>query len=97
MGPLCAGLAADRFAGLVKSQRACRRGGGIWEGLAESRPLLPGVVRGRSDRVPCWEVGVVGFFQVVLSWLLIYCAAEKEGSPSHMGLTSMADDWIEMG
>ena len=51
MGPLCAGLAADRLAGLVNSQRACQCSGGIWEGLAQSRPLLLGVVCGRLGRI----------------------------------------------
>lgn len=64
MGPLCAGLAADRLAGLVNSQRACQCSAGIWEGLVQSRPLLLGVACGRLDRTGCREGRVVRFFKL---------------------------------
>lgn len=98
MGPLCAGLAADRLAGLVNSRRACGCGGGIWDGLVQSGPLLLAVVCVRFDRVSSREARVAGFFfcQIVLSrfFLLIYCEAKKKGSLSHVGLTCMTDDWM---
>lgn len=95
MGPLCSGLAADRLAGLVNSQRACRCGAGIWEGLAQSRPLLPGGARGELHRAPCREVRVVGFFKLFnILFFFFFFKAKKPPSPSHPGLTCVTGDWI---
>lgn len=68
------------------------RRGDLGGGLVQSRPQLLGALCGSFDRLSYREVR--GGFQVVLLWILIYCVAKLKGSPSHMGLTSMTDDWI---
>lgn len=74
IGLLCAGLVADRLAGLVKSQRARLCSGGIWGGLAQSGPLLLGVACGRVDRTACKEVRIVGFFKLLN--ILFFCSVK---------------------